>query len=248
MGAMVATGEFTHSLLPSLVYYSGIWSIWGLLACLAITPMSQTLRWRELVYVRRMLGLSGLAYALVHVVVYVFLRKFDWLMMGRDMFGRWSLIWAILSTVGLCMLGATSTDGALKAMGGRGWKRLQRWVYWLVPLGVLHFLLSPLAVGPLPFFMSGVLLWLLAWRWWGRSRGSLAPKGLALLTLASAACTLVFELVWLKVYQDLSPAMIAWSNLELDMGLSAAWSVFLSGGTFTGVVVWIRQRERASSG
>lgn len=241
---MALGGGFAHSVLPSLIYYSGIWSLWALLACLAVTPLSQIGAWHSLVWVRRQLGVGALVYALLHVLAYVAIRRADWLAMVGEIVGRWSIAFATVATLGLLALGLTSTDGAVRRLGGRRWKRLQRTVYLWAPLGLLHFLLSPLAVGPLPFVMVGCLAWLLAWRWLARSpRHPGRAKATAVLlglSVAVALLTAGFEIVWLDWVQDLPPALIAQANFELDLGLSALWTVALLG---LAVVAWGRWRH-----
>lgn len=242
---MATGGGFAHSVLPSLIYFSGIWALWALLACLAVTPLSQIGVWRSLVWVRRMLGVGALVYTLLHVVAYVAIRHADWATIAGEIVGRWSIAWATLSTLGLCVLGLTSTDGAVRRIGGRRWKRLQRTVYVWAPLGLLHFLLSPLAVGPLPFTMFGCLLWLLAWRVLAatsrQSRRAHSIPALLGLSLVVAALTAVFEIVWLDWVHDLPPALIARANFELDLGLSATWTVLLIGVALT---IWVRGRAK----
>ncbi len=241
---MALGGGFAHSVLPSLIYYSGIWSLWALLACLAVTPLSQIGAWHSLVWVRRQLGVGALVYALLHVLAYVAIRRADWLAMAGEIVGRWSIAFATVATLGLLALGLTSTDGAVRRLGGRRWKRLQRTVYLWAPLGLLHFLLSPLAVGPLPFVMVGCLAWLLAWRWLarsprhpGRAKATVVLLGLSVVV---ALFTAGFEIVWLDWVQDLPPALIAQANFELDLGLSALWTVALLG---LAVVAWGRWRH-----
>lgn len=241
---MALGGGFAHSVLPSLIYYSGIWSLWALLACLAVTPLSQIGAWHSLVWVRRQLGVGALVYALLHVLAYVAIRRADWLAMAGEIVGRWSIAFATVATLGLLALGLTSTDGAVRRLGGRRWKRLQRTVYLWAPLGLLHFLLSPLAVGPLPFVMVGCLAWLLAWRWLARSpRHPGRAKATAVLlglSVVVALFTAGFEIVWLDWVHDLPPALIAQANFELDLGLSALWTVALLG---LAVVAWGRWRH-----
>jgi methionine sulfoxide reductase heme-binding subunit len=42
---------------------------------------------------------------------------------------RFSLIVALLATIGLIALGATSLDAAVARMGAKGWKRLHNIIY-----------------------------------------------------------------------------------------------------------------------
>jgi sulfoxide reductase heme-binding subunit YedZ len=238
MLAMCAGGGFGRTLWASLIYYTGIWAIWGLLACLAITPLSRVLRSPRLVQLRRMLGLGALAYTLLHVLAYFALREFDFPVMLQELLRRGSIEIATLSTLGLCAMGATSTDSAVRRMGAQRWKRLQRTVYVLAPLGLLHFLLSPLAVGPLPFAMAGMMFWLLGWRVAVRFAPVTRPWPLFMLAIASTSFACLFELLWLDYYQRLSPLLIARANFELDLGLSATWTVLIAAVILVALAAW----------
>ena len=242
---MALGGGFEDTLLPSLIYYSGVWSLWALLACLAVTPLARLADWCRLVWVRRMLGVGALIYALLHVAAYAAIRRGDLLVMLGEILGRWSIALATLATLGLLALGLTSTDGSVRRLGARRWKALQRSVFLWAPLALLHFLLSPLAVGPLPFTMFGCLLWLLVWRLLAAraALGAQASRTLLLLALAAALLTAGFEIVWLQRVQDLPPALIARANFELDLGLSAMWSVLLIGLAVLAAARW-RARRR----
>ncbi len=232
MYVMYAMGGFSHSPIPSLIYFSGIWAIWGLLLTLTVTPLSTSLGWTALMSVRRMLGLAGLGYTILHIAVYVVLRKYNGKAIFDELIGRWTIIFATLSSIGLLALGLTSTDAAVRTLGSRIWHRLQSTVYVLSLLAILHFLLSPLAVGPLPFTMAGIYFWLMTWRVARYcSQEIRRPKVLLRITLISTCFTFAFELVWLDVYQHLSPYMIAMANLELDLGLSATWQILILGLT-----------------
>src|SRR5262249_44675835 len=58
----VATGEFGPVPLGGMTYWSGFWATTILLVALAVTPVSTIFRWRRLIIVRRMVGVTALAY------------------------------------------------------------------------------------------------------------------------------------------------------------------------------------------
>ena len=76
---------------------------------------------------------------------------------------RLSLILAIIATIGLIALGATSLDTAVRRMGARGWQRLHNTIYLLTGLAIVHYLLSP-DIYPEQYLMSGMFVWLIGWR------------------------------------------------------------------------------------
>jgi methionine sulfoxide reductase heme-binding subunit len=128
--------------LGGMIYWSGVWATVLLLMALAVTPALTILRWPALVDVRRMIGVTALAYTLAHTVVYFALRSWNFRFIVNEK-TRLSMIVATLSTIGLIVLGATSLDAAIKRMGAKGWQRLTMWsaawwfsmLYWrAVPL------------------------------------------------------------------------------------------------------------------
>lgn len=91
---------------------------------------------------RRAMGVSAFVIAIPHVACYlgpVLLR--NW----RELYEP-GLLWVVglvlglLAIVDLTMLAWTSRDAAVKAMGGKRWKRLHRTVYIATPVLFLHAL------------------------------------------------------------------------------------------------------------
>jgi sulfoxide reductase heme-binding subunit YedZ len=106
----VGTGEY--GILPialgGMTYWSGVWATAILLMTLAVTPALTILRWPALVDVRRMIGVTALAFTIAHVVIYFALRLWNFPSIATEMATRLTLVVATLSTIGLIALGATS--------------------------------------------------------------------------------------------------------------------------------------------
>src|SRR4029077_16076152 len=120
----VATGEFGPVPLGGMTYWSGYWATALLLLALAITPALTIFRLRHLLIVRRMIGVTALAYTIAHIIIYFALRLWNFSAIANEMVTRLSLIVATVSTIGLIALGATSLDAAVERMGAQGWQRL----------------------------------------------------------------------------------------------------------------------------
>src|SRR5215813_15269503 len=99
------TGQFGPVPLGGLTYWSGLWATALLLLALAITPAIAILGWRQLIIVRRMIGVTALAYAVAHIIIYFALRFWDFARIAHEMATRVSLILAIVATAGLVALG-----------------------------------------------------------------------------------------------------------------------------------------------
>jgi sulfoxide reductase heme-binding subunit YedZ len=203
-----------------LIYHSGLWATYLLLLGLAITPARRILNWARIGYLRRMIGLAAFAYTLLHVFAWFGLRFWDFRELGTELLARPSLWIALLATLGLTVLAATSLDSAMRRLGPL-WKRLHRAVYALTLLAVVHFLMSPGSLQGAPFLMAGVFFWLMGWRLVDRSGAGTRSTALALLGAASVAFTLVLEPLWLATYQHertaLSPLQAVLANFDFEM-------------------------------
>src|SRR5882672_3328792 len=159
----LGTEQFGPVPLGGLTYWSGVWATAILLLALAITPALTIFRWGQLIIVRRMIGVTALAYTIAHIIIYFALRFWNFANIANEMVTRLSLIVASVSTIGLIALGATSLDAAVRRMGAKGWNRLHNAVYVTTALALVHYLLSP-GTFPDQYLMSGMFFWLMVWR------------------------------------------------------------------------------------
>src|SRR5262249_45461605 len=116
----VATGKFGPVPLGGMTYWSGLWATAFLIGALAVTPTCTIFRWGQLIDVRRMIGVTALAYTIAHIIIYFALRFWNFASIAHEMATRLSLILATVATIGLIALGATSIDAAVRRMGAKG--------------------------------------------------------------------------------------------------------------------------------
>jgi methionine sulfoxide reductase heme-binding subunit len=149
----VWTEQFGPVPLGGMTYWSGLWATALLLLALAITPAIAIFGWRQLIIVRRMIGVTALAYAVAHIIIYFALRFWNFASIAHEMATRVSLMIATVATIGMIALGATSLDAAVARMGAKGWKRLHNTIYVIAALALVHYLLSP-DIYPEQFLLS----------------------------------------------------------------------------------------------
>jgi sulfoxide reductase heme-binding subunit YedZ len=224
----VATGEFGPVPLGGMTYWSGFWATAILLAALAITPASTIFGWRALIIVRRMIGVTALAYTTAHVIIYFALRFWNFAFIAHEMATRLSLIVATASTIGLIALGATSVDAAVRRMGAKGWQRLHSAVYATTALAILHYLLSP-GLFPDQFLLSGMFFWLMTWRELERHGYGANAGALALLALASCVFTAAFEVGCIWAFRDYALAEIFSIYFTSILGIPPPWTILALG-------------------
>ena len=166
-------GDLSGRAVNDVIHGIGSWTVRFLMLALAITPFARLLEWPRLLTVRRMVGVTAAVYASVHFLLYIVDQKFNLLTVGSEIVRRFYLTIGFVALAGLIALGVTSTDAMMRRMGKR-WKQLHRLVYPIGVLALLHFFIQTKANVAEPVFVSGLFLWLMAWRllpmawrtWW----------------------------------------------------------------------------------
>jgi sulfoxide reductase heme-binding subunit YedZ len=143
----------------------GTWALNFLLLTLAVTPLRRLAGWQWLARRRRMLGLFGFFYALLHLTAYLgFDQAFDWSGIGRDILKRPFITVGMLTFSVLLMLAATSPRAVVRRLGGARWQALHRAVYAAGVLAVLHYFWLVKLDTRLPWRYAAVLAVLLGLR------------------------------------------------------------------------------------
>jgi sulfoxide reductase heme-binding subunit YedZ len=138
-----------------------------LMLTLAVTPLRRLTGWKEIIRVRRLIGLTAFWYACLHLSTYLVfdqelsvseiladIQKHPWVLVGFTAF--------------LCLvpLAITSTNGWIRRLGGKRWQRLHRLIYVAATAGVLHYFWLVKKDIHYPLLYGLVLLVLLASRVW----------------------------------------------------------------------------------
>jgi sulfoxide reductase heme-binding subunit YedZ len=119
---------------------TGTWALVFLLTTLAITPLRIATGWNAATRLRRLLGLFSFFYATLHFITYIWLDKFfDVADMISDIGRRPFITAGFAAFVLMVPLAATSTAGAIRLLGGRGWRMLHRLIYLCAAAAAVHF-------------------------------------------------------------------------------------------------------------
>ena len=158
----------------TLIRATGDWALRGLCLALAVTPLRWLLGWPEIARFRRMLGLMGFGYALLHLLCYaLFDMALDVGEIARDIAKRPFILVGTLAFLVLLALAATSFQRAIRALGGKLWQALHRTVYAAALLAVLQFFW--MRAGKNNFaevaVYAAIIATLLGWRLWRRLKG-----------------------------------------------------------------------------
>lgn len=165
-------------------------------------------RWvRGLAGLRKPLGISAGVWFVVHSVVGA-VEYFDFSttasVLGQLWIGDMAL--GVAATLIFAALIVTSTDAARRRLG-KNWKRLQRMVWFAVPLALVHAVLSSARLyhlEPPGALLFGLLIFFVAFEYYAlgrrRGRGSRAAWTHAALVVAGlATAVLIYASSWLTV-------------------------------------------------
>jgi sulfoxide reductase heme-binding subunit YedZ len=158
----------------------GTWTLNFLLITLAVTPLRKLTGWHAALRLRRMLGLFSFFYAVLHLTSYLWFDQFfDWGEIAQDILKRPFITVGMAAFMLLVPLAATSSNFAIRRLGGRRWQALHRTVYVIGILAVLHYSWLVKADQSQPLLYGGILAVLLGLRAWWREierREQLAGK------------------------------------------------------------------------
>jgi sulfoxide reductase heme-binding subunit YedZ len=107
----------------------------------AITPLRRLFpRLSWLIKFRRLLGLFAFFYATLHLGTYIALYAgFDVNAMAADIAKRRFITVGVAAWLLLLPLAATSTNWAIRKLGGKRWRRLHSLIYLAAVCGVIHY-------------------------------------------------------------------------------------------------------------
>lgn len=164
-------GDLTANPIEYITHQTGWWALVLLLVSLAVTPVRKVTGWHPVIKLRRLIGLFGFFYVVLHFATWFgFDKFFDVVEMGKDVVKRPYITVGMAGFVMLVPLAITSTTGWIRRLGRR-WQVLHRLAYAVPVAGVLHFwwLVKSDIREPAAFAaVTAALLGLRAW-WWIRA-------------------------------------------------------------------------------
>jgi sulfoxide reductase heme-binding subunit YedZ len=150
-----ATNNLGADPTATITFATGLATLRLLTISLALTPIRRLipqLSW--LIKFRRLIGLFAFFYATLHLATYVALYAgFDLHAMAADIAKRRYITMGLTAWLLLLPLAATSTNWAIRKLGGKRWNRLHKLVYAAAICGVIHYwwqvkpgVLAPLSI------------------------------------------------------------------------------------------------------
>ncbi|MEX0808020.1 MAG: protein-methionine-sulfoxide reductase heme-binding subunit MsrQ [Dongiaceae bacterium] len=214
--------------LNEALHQIGTWALRLILISLFITPARRVLQWPRLMQVRRMIGVAAFAYAAMHLSLYITDEAFDLRKVATEILIRIYLTIGFAALLILTIMASTSTNGMIRRLGGKRWRRLHRLVYLAGLLAVVHFFMQSKLKVDEPFVMAGLFVWLMGYRlvsWSGGIDGRLAAWWPTLLALFAAAATAIGESIYYWIKVGVSPLRVLQANLMFDPTIRPVWFV-----------------------
>ncbi len=113
-----------------------------IIASLLVTPIIYFTNYKKLFAYRRILGVAGFCYILIHALTWGLSQQFMIDKMVADVADRLFILLGFSAFIMLLLLALTSTDRAMQKMGIKRWKQLHKLNYILSILGGVHFILQ----------------------------------------------------------------------------------------------------------
>ena len=242
-----ARGALGPRPLTEAIHETGDWAIRFLAMSLAVTPLRRIAQWPKLINVRRMLGLTALSYALLHLVLYVTDQKWDIAKVASEIVLRLYLTIGFAALLGLVALGSTSTDAMIRRLG-RNWSRLHKIVYVIAALAAVHFFMQTKADVFEATIVAGLITLLMIYRLAHRFGLPLtSPPVLAGLAVTGAVATAAAELAWYGLATGIPPARVFAANWHVALQIRPMWWV-LAVGLAAAILGWVRSRAGEGKG
>lgn len=164
---------FTNQLgvnpIETLTRNTGLWALRFLWITLLVTPLQWLTGSNMFVPIRRMLGLYVFFYALIHMLLYLWLDQFfDIDEIIKDIIKRPFITIGFFTFTSLVILAATSNNAMVKRLGGKRWKKLHRLTYFIAVAASVHFYMLVKQDKEEPLIYIGLLAILLGIRLYRR--------------------------------------------------------------------------------
>ncbi len=238
---------FTHDLgsrpVNEAIHFTGTWTLRFLIATLAVTPLRIVGRWPKLIGIRRYLGLTTFAYAVVHLSLFAVLdQHFQLLHVASEIALRVYLLIGFTAFTGLCILAATSTDASIKRLGAQRWTKLHKIIFILTPLAIVHaFLQAKIDVTDATIIAAFAVL-LIALRVLKRYGNAENPLAVAAVALAVALATALIEAGWFALLTGVDPRLVLEADLDISMVRPVWWA--LGAGLVVTLISVVRRNAR----
>lgn len=131
--------HLTVNPIQDITFRTGKPALILLVLSLACTPVNTLFGFKQVLPLRKPLGLYAFMYVSLHLLIFIGLDYgFDWGLLSEAIFEKRYALVGFAAFLILLPLAVTSTQGWMRRLG-KNWKRLHRWVYLVGILAVVHY-------------------------------------------------------------------------------------------------------------
>ncbi len=224
-----ADGQLSPKPVTDVLRQSGDWAIRFLVASLAVTPLRHATRWNRIYTVRRMLGLTALAYTLAHVAFWMVQEDFVWITLLKESFLRTYLLVGWIATLIFVALGVTSNDASVKRLGAAGWNNLHWWVYPATLASLVHYFMLIRLDATQAALMAGLCTLIAGFRYLRKRNSDFGAFSLALLAVVGGVLTAFIEAGYYAFATGVDAMRLLAAHLDFSYQVRPAWWVLLAG-------------------
>lgn len=156
------TGQLGVDPAKVIEHELGLWSLWLIIAGLAVTPLRR-FAGVNLLKFRRAIGVITFFYLLAHLLTWLVLDV-QFQNVWADIVKRWYITVGMVAFALMLPLALTSNNWSVRKLGAGVWRKLHKLVYPIAILGALHFLLLVKGFQWEPILYTLVIVGLLATR------------------------------------------------------------------------------------
>ena len=174
LGALVPLGVllweyFTNNLgvdpVREILFHTGTSALVLLVMSLAVTPVTIIFGWKQVIPLRRPLGLYAFFYVCLHLLTFLWLDYgFDLAFIIDGIVEQPFVLVGSVAFLLLVPLAVTSTKGWQRRLGKR-WKKLHKLSYLIIVLALIHFIWLVKNVYIEPGIYAGIVALLFLVRW-----------------------------------------------------------------------------------
>jgi len=175
-------GHLSADPIKEAEHRTGDWTLRLLMIVLAISPLVGLSKWNWPRHARRMVGLFAFFYGCVHMLIWLgfdqeaFFGSLQWLELKKDLLDRKYITVGMAGLLGMVPLAATSSNRAIRWLGGDRWRAVHRLVYLSAGCGVIHYYWLVKASHVRPLGYAALFAALMAYRGFDRLFGVRAVR------------------------------------------------------------------------
>ena len=140
--ASLYMGKMGINPIEKLIRELGEFSLQLLIITLCITPLSKIKILKNIIILRRMIGLFAFFYVCLHLSTYIIIDHFfNWEYILKDIYKRPFITFGFSAFLLMTPLALTSNNISIKKLSFKLWKKIHALIYIIAPIAALHYYL-----------------------------------------------------------------------------------------------------------